>query len=96
MPRPCRGLPLTGRGWARCLLEALDFGGQLEQSRTRSRVQRLERVAHRVALDDATGGHDRLGCAQAALAVLEIDQGKNASVGSSCLLAPAGAMLLRK
>ncbi len=47
-------------------------------------------MAHRIAGDDAAFGQHGLGRAQAALPVLEIDQGKNPRIGRRGLLASAG------
>ena len=58
-------------------------------------MQRLERMAHGVALDHAALHHHGLGRAQAALAVLEVDQRQDAGVGRGGLLALAGAMMRR-
>src|SRR5450759_1531582 len=73
--------------------ERFELARDFQQPRPRRRMERLERMAHRVAPDDAAFGHDRLGRAQAALAVLIVDQRQNARVGGCRLRAPAGAVM---
>src|SRR5438445_8835065 len=64
--------------------------GQFQQPRSRCRMQRLQRMAHGVRLDHATGLHHDLAGDQAALAVLVVDQRQPALIGGLCLLALAG------
>ena len=53
-------------------------------------MEPLERVPDGVALDDTAGIHHRLGGAQTALAVLEVDERKDARICGRRLGAPAG------
>ncbi len=50
-------------------------------------------MAHGVAVDDAAGRHHGLGRAQAALAVLVVDQRQDAGIGVGGRGAPAGAVV---
>ena len=68
-----------------------DLARKLDQTGAGPWVDLIERMAYRVAPDDAAFGHDRLGGAQAALAVLVVDQRQNARVGGCRFRAPAGA-----
>src|SRR5438876_1649464 len=66
--------------------DRVQLARKLEQSLACGRVQRLQRMPHGVALDDAARRHHGLGRAQAALPVFVIDQGKNARVCRGRLL----------
>ena len=54
-------------------------------------MQRRQRMARRLAGDDAAFLHQRLGSEQAALSVLDVDERQPALVGAIGLVAPAGA-----
>src|SRR5450759_4716767 len=60
---------------------------KFQQPGTRRRMQRMP---HRLALDYAAFGHDRLRRAQAALPVLEVDQRQDPAIGRGRFRAPAG------
>ena len=63
---------------------------ELEQTRAGRRMEGIQRMADRIASDDAAGRHDGLGRAQTALAILVVDERQDARVGRR-RFAPAAA-----
>src|SRR5258705_14017713 len=56
--------------------EGIGVARELQQPRPSRWMERFQRVANDVALDDTARGHDGLGRAQAALPVLKVDERK--------------------
>src|SRR5436190_11428100 len=66
---------------------------QFEESRPGGGMQPLERMADAVALDDTAGLHDGLRRSQTALAILEIDEWKDARIRGRGFGAPPGKVV---
>ena len=58
-------------------------------------MQRLQRMAHEIALDDAAGQHHGLGRPEATLPVLIVDERQDARVLGGRLLAASRVIVLR-
>ena len=68
---------------------------QFEQTGASCRVERREGMTHGVARDDASLGHHHLGRAQAALAVLEVDEWQDSGIRRGSLVTPPCAMMVK-